>query len=132
MLALPAGWERIDPPTGATFAARSRDGGGEATLRIDRDPALDLGAFEARSLRQLRAVAGGAEVVDRVPGPTPEQTIIRLGAKARGSQGTTYEVTLRASGPYRYFLSTTLGPDASSVARAGVDLIQTSFFPGRE
>jgi len=131
-LALPAGWVRTEPPAGATFAARAADEAGESTLFIDRDPELDAAAFEARSLAQLREVAGSAEVAERVPGPTPEETIVRLQSQARaGGGGPAYEVTLRASGPYRYYLSTMLAPDAGEQARKGVELIQSSFFPER-
>jgi hypothetical protein len=129
-LALPAGWERTDNPQGASFAASSADGTGEATLFITRDPRLDFAAFEARSLNQLRELAGGAEVTDRVPGPTPEETVVRLeSGRSAPADGPEYEVTLRASDPYRYYLSTTLAPDASDVAREGASVIHGSFLP---
>jgi hypothetical protein len=38
-------------------------------------------------------------------------------------------VTLRASGPYRYYLATTLQPDATDTPREGTDLIHGSFVP---
>ena len=129
-LALPAGWERTDNPQGASFAAASDDGTGEASLFITRDPRLDFAAFEARSLNQLRELAGGAEVTDRVPGPTPEETVVRLASgDAPPADGPEYEVTLRASGPYRYYLSTTLAPGASDVSREGASVIHGSFLP---
>ena len=57
---------------------------------------------------------------------------MRLQSQARaGGGGPAYEVTLRASGPYRYYLSTMLAPDAGEQARKGVELIQSSFFPER-
>jgi hypothetical protein len=132
-LALPPGWARTDPPPGATFAARSQDGAGEAALWVRREPDLAFGAFEARSLKQLRQLAGSAEVVKRVTGPSPEETIVRLrSGKRPAGTGPVYEVTLRAFGPYRYYLSTTLGAGASREASEGVALIHSSFLPARE
>jgi len=129
-LALPPGWRQVDPPASASFSAEASDGTGEATLWIERDPELGFGAFERRSLVRLRDLAGSAEVADRAPGPAAEQTVVRLTAGAPGERE--YEVTLRAAGPYRYFLSTALEPDASPLAREGVTLIQGSFLPSRE
>jgi hypothetical protein len=129
-LALPPGWRQVDPPASASFAAEASDGTAEATLWIERDPELGFAAFERRSLARLRDLAGSAEVADRAPGPAAEQTVVRLTAGAPGERR--YEVTLRAAGPHRYFLSTVLEPDASPVAREGVTLIQGSFLPSRE
>ena len=129
-LALPPGWRQVDPPAGASFAAESSDGTGEATLWIERDPEVGFAAFERRSLARLRDLAGSAEVAERTPGPAAEQTVVRLKAGAPGERQ--YEVTLRAAGPYRYFLSTAAEPDASPLARDGVTLIQGSFLPSRE
>ena len=72
-------------------------------------------------------------VADRVNGPTPEETIVQLESE-RPSSGTSpvYEVTLRAVDPYRYYLSTTLAPQASARARAGARLIHRSFLPTRD
>ena len=102
-LALPAGWERIEPPAGATFAAVAADGGADATLWIKQDPKLDFPSFISQSLTQLEALAGSAQIVDRTPAPTPESTVVRLAADAPEGQPT-YEVTLRVAGPYRYYL----------------------------
>ena len=52
-LALPAGWERVTPAAGATFAAVSSDSTADATLWIQNDPKLDMATFEANSLQQL-------------------------------------------------------------------------------
>jgi hypothetical protein len=132
-LALPARWERTDPPAGATFAARAADGSADATLFVDRDPSLDFATFEARSLDRLRDLAGSAEVAERVTGPTLEEMIARLQSEPQpGGKGIAYAVTLRASGPYRYYLSTTRAPDATPDAREGVELIHSSFFPSPE
>jgi hypothetical protein len=127
-VALPQGWERVPPQGGATFAAVSAAGDADATLWIERDPSLDFARFEARSLDQLRALAGSARVVERVAAPRPEATVVRLAAVAPPGQPE-FEVTLRASGPYRYYLATTVQPDASRAAIEGAELIHGSFTP---
>ena len=126
--ALPAGWERVDPPSGATYAAQAKDGGADATLWITEDPKLDFPTFVSQSLSQLEALAGSAQVVDRVPAPTAEDTIVRLAADAPEGEPS-YEVTLRVAGPYRYYLATSVEPDASKKASDGADLIAGSFTP---
>jgi len=126
--ALPAGWERIDPPSGATYAAQAKDGGADATLWITEDPKLDFPTFVSQSLSQLEALAGSAQIVDRVPAPTAEDTIVRLAADAPAGQPS-YEATLRVAGPYRYYLATSVQPDASNKATDGADLIAGSFTP---
>jgi hypothetical protein len=127
-VALPQGWERVPPQGGATFAAVSAAGDADATLWIERDPGLDFARFEARSLDQLRALAGSARVVERVAAPTAAATVVRLAAVAPPDQPE-FEVTLRASGPYRYYLATTVQPDASRAAIEGSELIHGSFTP---
>lgn len=129
-LALPAGWERDpNPPGDARFAAAPIDGGGaDATLWVRQAPGLDFASFEGQSLDQLRALAGSAEVTERVSAPTPEGTIVRLAADAPPDEPQ-FEVTLRIAGPYRYYLATTLEPGASREAAAGVELIHGSFTP---
>lgn len=126
--ALPAGWERSDPPSGATYAAQAKDGGADATLWITEDPKLEFPTFVSQSLSQLEALAGSAHIVDRVPAPTAEDTIVRLAADAPAGQPS-YEVTLRVAGPYRYYLATSVQPDASKKASDGADLIAGSFTP---
>ena len=130
-LALPSGWERIPGGDGAAFAAASEDGTADVTLWIERDPSLSFQEFEGRSLIQLRQLAGSAEVVERSAGPTPERTIVRLEADApEGARASApYTVTLRAAGPYRYYLSTSLQPDASAEHAAAAELIHESFVP---
>ena len=59
-LALPAGWERVMPASGATFAAVSPDSAADATLWVQNDPKLDMAAFEVNSLQQLEVLAGSA------------------------------------------------------------------------
>ncbi len=127
-LALPDGWERMDASGGATFAAAAADGDADATLWVERDAKLDFPTFEARSLQQLRSLAGSAQVVERVAAPTAEATVVRLAADApEGSPA--YEVTLRSAGPYRYYLATTLQPGASKQAEDGVELVHGTFTP---
>ena len=127
-LALPSGWERGNASGGATFVAATGAGDADATLWVERDPELDFTSFEARSLDQLRTLAGSAQVVERTTGPTADDTIVRLAADAP-PDSPAYEVVLRASGPYRYYLATTLQPDASRPAQDGVKLVQSSFSP---
>ena len=127
-LALPAGWERVDPPAGATFAAVAAAGGADATLWITQDPKLDFPVFVSQSLEQLKTLAGSAQVIERTPAPTAEGTVVRLAADAPAGQPS-YEVTLRVAGPYRYYLATTVQPDASPEVVDGVDLITGSFTP---
>ncbi|MEO8091659.1 MAG: hypothetical protein ABI726_02980 [bacterium] len=127
-LALPEGWERMDASGAATFAAAAAAGDADATLWVERDAKLDFPTFEARSLQQLRSLAGSAQVVERVAAPTAEATVVRLAADApEGSPR--YEVTLRSAGPYRYYLATTLQPGASKQAAAGVELVHGTFAP---
>jgi hypothetical protein len=127
-LALPAGWKQVEPPRGATFAAESEDGGADATLWITEDSELDFPTFVNQSLAQLEQLAGSAEVIERVAAPTPDATVVRLAADSPPGQAT-YEVTLRVSDPYRYYLATSAQPDASRAAERGVELITGSFMP---
>jgi hypothetical protein len=127
-LALPNGWARTEPQGDETFAAAAQGGGAEATLWVRRDPSLSFSQFESQSLDQLRQVAGSAKVVDRTTAPTADGTIVTLAANPpQGGQD--YEVTLRVAGPYRYYLATTVEPDASTTATEGAELIRSSFVP---
>jgi hypothetical protein len=127
-LALPAGWERIDPPAGATFAAVAADGGADATLWITQDPKLDFPTFVSQSLKQLETLAPDPRILSRVPGPTPESTVVQIGADAPAGQPA-YSATLRVAGPYRYYLGTTVQPDASAQTSDDVELINGSLTP---
>lgn len=127
-LALPGGWARTTPENGSTFAASARDGGAEATLWVQRDAGLDFSRFEAQSLAQLRQVAGSAKVTGRTTAPTADGTIVTLAADSPAG-APAYDVTLRATGPYRYYLATTVEPDASREAADGAELIHSSFVP---
>jgi hypothetical protein len=128
-LALPKGWARTEPQGDSTFAAAAQGGGAEATLWVRRDPRLSFSQFESQSLDQLRQTTGtGAKVVDRTPAPTADGTIVTLAANPPQG-GPDYEVTLRIAGPYRYYLATTVEPDASTTAAEGAELIRSSFVP---
>jgi hypothetical protein len=128
-LALPAGWKQSGGEAGATFAASAPGGEADATLWIERDPKLEFTAFEGRSLDQLKTLAGSARVVERTAAPTLEATIVRLAADAPPGSPQ-FEVTLRAAGPYRYYLATTVQPDAPAAVVDATELIHGSFQPG--
>lgn len=130
-LALPPGWEQTPPQGGAAFTAAAADGTADATLWIERAPALSFSDFERRSLEQLQSLTGNAKVIDRIPAPTTAGTVVRLRADTPAGTGVSapYDVTLRAAGPFRYYLATTVQPEASSQAREGADLIHGSFIP---
>jgi len=127
-LALPPRWERTGVSGGATFAATSSRGDADVTLWVERDRGLAFAEFETRSLKQLKSLAGSARVTQRLAGSTPEGTIVRLAADAPAGSPA-YDVTLRAAGPYRYYLATTVQPDASRASIEGVRLIHGSFLP---
>jgi hypothetical protein len=128
-LALPAGWDRVNPAAGATFAAVSSDGTADATLWIQEDPKLDFATFEASSLSQLETLAGSARVVERNVGPSAQSSSITLAPKNVPEGAPTYEVVLRGSGDNWYYLATTHQASAPADAIAGVDIIQGSFLP---
>lgn len=128
-LAMPNGWTRTAPPNTATFAASAQSGGAEATLWVKRDAKLSFPKFESQSLATLRQVAGSARVVGRSPAPTADGSVVTLAPTSPPPGSPTYEVTLRASGPYRYYLATTVEPDASRDAADGAGLIHSSFVP---
>jgi hypothetical protein len=127
-LAMPAGWARVDPPAGATFAAVAANGSADATLWITQDPKLDFPTFISQSLTQLETLAGSAQIVERIPGPTAESTTVRIASDAPAGQPT-YEATLRVAGPYRYYLATTTQPDPTPDTLNGVELITGSLTP---
>jgi hypothetical protein len=127
-LAMPPAWSQTTSENGATFAAAADGGGATATLWIQRDSSLSFPQFEAQSLATLRGLAGNAHVADRTAAATADGTIVTLAADA--PQGApAYEATLRVAGPYRYYLATTVDPDASRTAVDGAELIRNSFVP---
>jgi hypothetical protein len=130
-LALPDGWKQTDPPDGAAFAARSRDGRADATLWIEEDPELSFREFEQRSLAQLGEVAENPRIVDRVEGPTVESTITELRADAPVADGVTapVRVTLRGAGNYRYYFFTSAQPGADPQIAADLETLHASLRP---
>jgi hypothetical protein len=127
-LALPPGWRRTATPSGATFAAAPTQGGASATLWILREPQLDFEAFESRSLAQLEAIAGSAQVIDRATAPAAAGTVVTLGTAFLPGEPQ-HQVTLRVVGDYGYYLATTVEPDARREAVDGADMIHDSFVP---
>lgn len=128
-VALPAGWERVEPPAGATFAAASPDGRADATLWVQRDPGLDFATFEANSLAQLESLVGSSKVVERNPGPSPEASSIKIAPASAPAGAPAYEVILRSAGANWYYLATTRQARAGAADARGVELIQGSFLP---
>lgn len=130
-IALPDAWHRVKPPAGASFAAVSDDGLGEATLWVERDPDLDFDDFTDQSLAGLEGLGEDARVTDRVEGPTPETSIAVLEAEVPVDGGVAgpYRVTLRAAGPYRYYLATSIGAGAPARLIAEAELLSASFRP---
>lgn len=130
-MALPEGWTRVDGPSGAAYAAESANGEADVTLWIEKDSGLSFGEFTQRSLEQLTQLAGNAEVVEQTSGPTLEKSSALLEANAPEESGASapYTVTLHASGPYRYYLSTAVEPGAAGDAIEEAKLIHSSFVP---
>ena len=130
-MALPEGWARVEGPSGSDYAAQSTDGTADVTLWIEKDPDLSFEEFTQRSLEQLTMLAGSAEIVEETTGPTLETTKALLEANAPEETGTSapYTVTLHASGPYRYYLSTSVQPGGPSDVIQDAKLIHSSFVP---
>ncbi len=133
-IALPDNWRRTKPPEGASFSARSIDGLGESTLWVDRDPKLDFETFIDQSLAGLEQLGEDATVSDRVDGPTLETSIAELQANVPldGGLAGPYRVILRAAGPYRYYLATSIGAGAPPRLLADAELLGASFRPNVE
>jgi hypothetical protein len=130
-MALPDGWTRGEGPSGSAYAAESADGTADVTLWIEKDPDLSFDEFTQRSLDQLTQLAGSAEIVEQTSGPTLEKTRALLEANAPEGSGTSapYTVTLHASGPYRYYLSTAVQPGGTPDVIQEAKLIHSSFVP---
>jgi hypothetical protein len=127
-LALPAHWEQVNPPSGATFKAVAPGGDADVTLWIERDPGLTFDRFVSQSIRQLESLTGSKPGVERMLAPTTDDSRVRLTADAPPNQPS-YVVTLRAAGDYRYYLAASVQPDSSSEAADGADLVEESFTP---
>lgn len=124
---LPDGWRTSPRPPGAAFAASSGDGLATATLWIRRNPGLSFHAFERRSERSLSKLGENVSVVSEVKGATMADSSVELSAEVPiGSELipddqeliSVYRVTLRGSGPYRYYLATQIQPGAPAARLA--------------
>ncbi len=127
-LALPHGWTQTEPQNGQTLAASADGGEATAALWVKRDPKLSFPQFESQSLTQLRQTAGSAQVTGRTPAPTADGTIVTLAPDPKPG-APAYQATLRVTGPYRYYLATTVEANASREAADGAELIHSSFVP---
>lgn len=121
-ITLPDGWRNAPRPPGAAFSATSADGLASTTLWIKRNPKLDLDGFKQRSKRSLSKLGQDVTVLSAVEGATPEDSSVELAASVPLSNEvvpeaeqtvSTHRVTLRVSGPYRYYLATTIQPGAA-------------------
>lgn len=129
-LALPAGWVETTPPADATFAAVSADGLADATLWITEAPKLSFARFEGESLIQLAKLSADARLVHRIRGPSLETSVVELAAGAEGaSADAPYRVTLRAAGPYRYYLATSLDGNAPATLVGETELLRGTLRP---
>ncbi len=129
-LALPPGWKVVQPHGGAVFRAVSEDGSADATLWIERNPSMTFAQFQKRSLANLKNLADNATVHQRLPAPNGSGTIVQLRAEVPTGGGISpYLVTLRAAGPYRYYLATSVQPEAATEVRNEAALIHGSFTP---
>lgn len=130
-LSLPAGWKRVDPPKGASFAADSADGLAKTTLWAERAPGLGFDAFVAQSMDNLDEIGSNVRISDEVEGPTLTSRITELRAEVPldGGLSAAYQVVLRADGPFRYYLATSLQPGSTPQLLADAELVGTSFRP---
>lgn len=137
-LTLPDAWRNSPRPPGSAFAATSRDGLATTTLWIRRQPGLDFNAFEKRSKRSVRKLGRNVQVLSKVEGPTVADSSVQLGAEVplggdlvpAGQQViSTYRVTLRASGPYRFYLATTIQPGAPDALFGQADELARNLRP---
>jgi hypothetical protein len=131
-LSLPSGWTETDAPDGALYAAASADGSARSTLWAERDPETSFSSYVASSLDGLEAMGGGARVVHQVHGRTLAASRAELAAfvPLDGHAPGPYRVTLRAAGPYRYYLASSVSPDAPRGALADVEQLGSSLRTG--
>src|SRR5262249_47864179 len=116
-LVLPASWSHVAARGGDAFAARSRGGAGGAWPDGTRGPALSFAAFERSSLARLKRTGGSARVAsDGTTAHGASSVELSGGAASETGGSAPYTVTLHASGPYRYYLQTSLAPGASTAA----------------
>ena len=130
-LSLPAGWTRTEAPDGAIFSATSADGNAQSTLWAERKPDLSFSSYVANSLHGLQTLGTGAAITDRVEGHTLETSSAELRAEVPldGMAPGPYRVFLRAAGPYRYYLATSVAPGSPPSVLADAELLGTSLRP---
>jgi len=130
-LSLPTGWDRAKTPRGSAFTAASGDGLAETTLWVERDRNLGFGAFVKQSMESLDEIGTGARISDQVRGRALESRIAELRAEVPLDGGLTapYRVTLRAAGPFRYYLATSVQPGAPDRLLADAEVLANSFRP---
>ena len=133
-IALPDDWHRTKAPEGASFSARSDDGLGEATLWVARDPKLTFDEFIDQSLAGLEQLGENADRERPGRGLVTGNAIAELKADVPldGGLAGPYRVTLRAAGPYRYYLATSIGAGAPPRLLADAELLSASFRPNVE
>lgn len=137
-ITLPDGWRDAPRPPGTALAATSPDGLASTTLWIKRNPKLDLDGFKQRSKRSLTKLGEDVTVISEVEGATPEDSSVELAASVPLSNepvaeeqalASTYRVTLRVSGPYRYYLATTIQPGADEGTLTDAEDLSRSLRP---
>jgi hypothetical protein len=130
-LSLPAGWHEIDAPDGALYAAAASGGDARSTLWVERKPELSFDSYVANSLQGLETLGTGARVAHQVRGKTLESSSAELRAEVPmdGMAPGPYRVTLRAAGPYRYYLATTVSPNAAPGTLADAEMLGASLRP---
>lgn len=129
-MALPRGWRSVPARGGADFQAVDPYGYADATLWVERNPSLSFRAFENRSLAHLKTLSPEAKVFQRLAAPAGESSIVQLRADVPTEGGSApYLVTLRSLGPNRYYLATSVDPEAPTSARKAAALIHGSFMP---
>jgi hypothetical protein len=82
-------------------------------------------------MENLDEIGTHVRISDEVGGPTNAARITELRAEVPldGGLDAAYHVILRASGPYRYYLATSLQPGSSPQLVADAELLGTSFRP---
>lgn len=130
-LSLPAGWTEDEAPDGSLYAASNEDGSARSVLWVERKPELSFGSYVASSLNGLETLGTEAEVVDQTRGRTLEASSAELSALVPldGEAPGPYRVTLRAAGPYRYYLASSVAHDAPAGALGETELLGASLRP---
>jgi hypothetical protein len=130
-LSLPVGWTEDEAPEGALYAASNEDGSARSVLWVERKPELSFGSYVASSLNGLQTLGTDAKIIDQTQGRSLEASSARLSAEVPldGQAPGPYRVTLRAAGPYRYYLASSVAHDAPAGALAEAELLGGSLRP---